>query len=89
MNLPVLSQAPGMQLPELDVILSSSAESDSKVSVLNTGNVSSNLSNKASQINFNPIEVCEHKELCRDLSLHLVQESMAFDNVGEFCHGTL
>ena len=42
MNSPASSQTPNVELPEVEVVLDSDAESDSKVNVLTIGMVSSN-----------------------------------------------
>ena len=45
--------------------------------------------NVKEQISFNPIRVCDHKQLRQELGVHLHQDNLGLDNVGEFCDGPL
>ena len=50
-------------------------------------NLRCNLSKLTLKINFNPIGICECKQLYRELGLHLKHESVVYDNVGKLYDG--
>ena len=70
----------------------SDAENNSEVEMLDVGNVLCFIPSiskvcKETPVNFNPISVCEHTQLYRELDLNMVQESLGFNSVWEFCDG--
>ena len=89
MNPPASSPSTSVQIPDLEVAPNSNAESENGDEVLTIGNVSNNISNisntfKKTQLPFNCIGVCKHKQLCRELGLY-TRKGLESNNVGDFC----
>ena len=75
-DLPASIPPASLQVSQIECVPNSDAESDSEVEKLSISDVLSHVTNisnifKEIPINFNYIGVCECKQLCRDLGLHL------------------